>query len=70
MKIQDGIFFILLIVIALFKKPALLSIFGVIFLILATPLFAGWIFFTAQRLVIYAAVCFFFSIFLAPRRHS
>jgi len=56
MKPQDIGFFIVLLVLLLFKRnPRLFIVAGLVCLILSMPLFHFWIFFTAQRLVWYAA---------------
>lgn len=55
MKIQDGVFFLIFAVLFFIKKPRLLLIAGLASWILAIPLFANWIFFTAERLTWYGA---------------
>ncbi len=65
MKIQDVIFLIVLAGIILTRKPKLLVFAGLGSLILAIPLFAKWVFFTAERLTWYAAG--FFLIFTLYR---
>lgn len=56
MKLQDAVFFIIfLILIFLKKSPKTFIMLGLICFILAVPLFAFWVFFTAERLVWYAA---------------
>jgi len=62
MKIQDLGFLLILAGLFYFRKIRLISLTGIICLILAMPLFAFWVFFTAQRLVIYAAVLFAISL--------
>jgi len=62
MKIQDILFFLVLVVLVVLRKPRLFVWMGLISLILAIPLFATWIFFTAERLTWYAAA--FFLIFI------
>lgn len=57
MKPQDIGFFVALVVLALVKKPKLFLIAGLASWVLAMPLFARWIFFTAERLTWYGA-CF------------
>jgi len=65
MKPQDLIFiFVLIVLMIFFRKPKLFVAVGLACLILSIPLFAFWIFFTAQRLTYYAAAFFFFSIIL------
>ncbi|MDP3998024.1 MAG: hypothetical protein Q8P89_00200 [bacterium] len=58
MKPQDVIFFVLLAVAIGFKSPRLSVGLGITCLLLAIPLFAKWVFFTAERLVWYAAAFF------------
>ena len=62
MKLQDLFFVVVLIFLLLLKKPRLFVWAGLASLILAIPLFARWIFFTAERLTWYAAA--FLLIFL------
>lgn len=64
MKIQDLIFLIIFILVLLKRDSRLSTIAGIICLILSIPLFAFWIFFTAQHLVWYAAGFFLLSIVL------
>lgn len=55
MKPQD-IIFIIVFLIVVFKRSFKLSVsLGLACLILSIPLFANWVFFTAQRLTYYAA---------------
>lgn len=65
MKIQDLSFLVILGLILLGRKPKLLVWFGLGSLILAIPLFAKWIFFTAERLTWYAAGFFFLFILIS-----
>lgn len=55
MKPQDVIFVIVLLALLFKKKSQWLTIAGLLCLVLSIPLFASWIFFTAERLVYYAA---------------
>lgn len=67
MKPQDIAFFIVILVLLLikrFRKPNIFTLSGIICLILAMPLFAFWVFFTAQHLVWYAAGFFLVAIIL------
>lgn len=64
MKFQDIIFLIIFILVILKKDSRLSTLAGIICLILSIPLFAVWIFFTAQHLVWYAAAFFLLSIIL------
>lgn len=62
MKPQD-IAFLIVFLIVLFKRSFKLSVgLGLACLILAIPLFANWIFFTAQRLTYYAAAFIFLAV--------
>lgn len=53
MKTQDIVFFVALLL--LLKKPGWLLWIGLGCFVLAIPLFAQWIFFTAERLTWYGA---------------
>jgi len=64
MKLQDIIFLAIFILVLLKRDSRLSTIAGIICLVLAIPLFAFWIFFTAQHLVWYSATFFFLSIVL------
>ena len=59
MKPQDIVFVIVLLGLLFIRKPKLFEIVGLFCLILAMPLFAKWIFFTAQRLVMYGGAFIF-----------
>jgi len=63
MKIQDLLFFITIFIFIFFvKKPKISTITGLACLIAAMPLFAKWVFFTAERLTWYAAGFFLVTI--------
>lgn len=62
MKIQDLGFLIIFLAILWTKNDRLATLTGLLCLILAIPLFSFWVFFTAQRLVMYAAAFFLLSI--------
>lgn len=62
MKPQDVIFIILFGMLLVARKPHLFVYAGLGSLVLAIPLFATWVFFTAQRLTWYAAA--FFGMFI------
>jgi hypothetical protein len=62
MKIQDIVFIIIVVGLFLFKKKELFVWTGIVCLSCSIPLFAKWIFFTAERLTWYAVA--FFLIFL------
>jgi len=55
MKPQDIIFVIVLVGLIALRKPKILVTVGLACLMFSIPLFAFWIFFTAERLVYYAA---------------
>lgn len=61
MKPQDLVFIVILGVLVAFRKPTFLVFAGLLCIILAIPLFHFWVFFTAQRLIMYAAGFFFVS---------
>jgi hypothetical protein len=64
MKPQDIIFFLVLIFF-IWKHNARLATFaGLVCLVISIPLFAKWVFFTAERLVWYAAAFFLLAIIL------
>lgn len=58
MKIQDLIFIVIFLAVLISRKERLAVVVGLFALILSMPFFAFWIFFTAQRLVMYAAAFF------------
>ena len=62
MKPQDLFFFAVLLVLLGLRKPVYLVWAGLGCLALAIPLFAKWVFFTAERLTWYAAA--FFLVFI------
>ena len=62
MKAQDLIFLITILFIAWRRSSQLTIIIGLACLILAIPLFGFWIFFTAERLTMYAAGFFLLAI--------
>lgn len=64
MKPQDIGFFLVLIALILTKKPRLFLIAGLVSWVLAIPLFAMWIFFTAERLTWYGAAFILASLLL------
>lgn len=55
MKPQDIAFILSLAPLYLVKRPVLFVWAGLVSLLLAIPLFASWVFFTAERLTWYAA---------------
>jgi len=70
MKIQDLIFGIVFLLITWKRNTKLAVLAGLSCLLLAMPLFKFWVFFTAERLVRYAAGFFLITIilFLIPER--
>jgi len=64
MKPQDILFIIFLLGLFFFRKPRILVWAGLVCLFLSIPLFAHWVFFTAERLVMYAAGFLFVAILL------
>lgn len=67
MKPQDIVFFavlIVLLVIPKLRKPNIFVVLGLACLVVAMPLFAFWIFFTAQHLVWYSLGFFLIAIIL------
>lgn len=64
MKLQDLIFIVMLIFLIIKQNTKWFISTGLIFLVLSIPLFAFWIFFTAQRFIVYAWLFIFLGIFL------
>jgi len=64
MKPQDILFIVALIILLWKANAKFLVGIGLLCLVLAIPLFHFWIFFTAERLVWYAAAFFFVGICL------
>lgn len=62
MKIQDIVPLFLVAVLLWKRNPYYLVAAGLGFLIIALPLFASWVFFTAQHLSYYAGFCFLLAI--------
>lgn len=58
MKIQDIGFISVLLLAVYSRKPQMFLYLGIICIALSIPLFSLWIFFTAERLIWYAALCF------------
>lgn len=67
MKIQDLVFFATIFVLLWSKCPKLFVFAGLASLVIAIPLFGFWVFFTAERLVWYAAGFFFIFILFSLR---
>jgi predicted branched-subunit amino acid permease len=68
MKIQDALFITIFIILLRRRDTRAFVWAGLISLLVAIPLFSGWIFFTAERLTWYAAGFFFISIAFSLRR--
>jgi len=64
MKPQDIAFFIGALAVIVLRKPKIAALLGLISLIIAVPLFAKWVFFTAERLTYYAAGFFLVAIII------
>lgn len=64
MKPQDIIFLLVLLGIIFRRDARLAAFFGIFSLIVSMPLFAFWIFFTAERLTWYAGAFFLVAIIL------
>lgn len=62
MKIQDILFIISFFILVLVRKPRASALIGILCLVIAIPLFAKWVFFTAERLTWYAGAFFLLSI--------
>ncbi|HUD20141.1 MAG TPA: hypothetical protein VMR81_06895 [Patescibacteria group bacterium] len=54
MKIQDLGFFVIFIILFSARKPKWFVYAGLLCLLVAIPLYAKWVFFTGERLVLYA----------------
>ncbi len=67
MKFQDLIFLIVFLAVVLKRDSRLSTIAGIVCLALSIPLFALWVFFTAQHLVWYASAFFLLSVVLLLR---
>ena len=70
MKIQDIGFFIILGILLIFRKRKWMVFAGLFSLLVSIPLFAKWVFFTAERLTWYAATFFLVALImnLIPER--
>jgi hypothetical protein len=62
MKPQDILFFLVVLILIYKHNSRFTALIGLFCLIFSIPLFAKWVFFTAERLTWYAAACFFLSI--------
>lgn len=71
MKIQDTLFLVALVILLALRKQRYFVFAGLGSLTLAIPLFAGWVFFTAERLTWYAAGFFLiYLLFSLVRPHT
>jgi predicted membrane protein len=57
MKPQDIVFFIVVAVLLWYRRPQLFIVTAIISMVMSAVLFHQWVFFTAQRLMWYAAAC-------------
>jgi hypothetical protein len=64
MKFQDIIFLVIFFLVLLKRDSRIATLAGITCLVLSIPLFALWVFFTAEHLVWYAAGFFLVSIVL------
>lgn len=64
MKPQDILFLVIIAGLLLKRSPRYFVIAGLAMLFLSIPLFAKWIFFTAERLTWYAALCMLIAVIL------
>jgi len=64
MKIQDIVLVLLIAILLWRRNPYYLVTAGLGLLVVSMPLFATWVFFTAERFTYYAGVCFLLAIFL------
>ncbi len=58
MKLQDIVFFVVLAFLLYKRSPRLMADLGIILLLLSIPLYAKWVFFTAERFTWYGAAFF------------
>ncbi len=65
MKVQDIVFFAVFAFLVLKRNPSFAVVAGLTSLAISIPLFAFWIFFTAERLIYYAAGFFLLGIILS-----
>jgi len=64
MKPQDLVFLFAVAFLLWKRNPRYFVIAGLTMLTVAIPLFAKWIFFTAERLTMYAAACMLIAVIL------
>ncbi len=71
MKAQDILFFVVLVLLVILRKPRYFVVAGLACLAFSIPLFAMWVFFTAEHLIWYAAAFFFiFVLFSLLQSHK
>lgn len=70
MKAQDILFFLIFLFLLYKRNSKWATGTGLVCLVLSIPLFAMWVFFTAERLTWYAAGFFLLAIFLSFLRLS
>lgn len=63
-KPQDLAFLLTLVLLFIKRDPKFFAIAGLVSIILSIPLFYKWVFFTAERLVVYAFIFFLVSVLL------
>ena len=64
MKLQDIVFLFVFLFLLWKRHVRLLAIVGMVCVVVAIPLFAKWVFFTAERLTWYAALFFLAALIL------
>jgi hypothetical protein len=64
MKPQDLVFIIVVALLLFIRKPRYAVLLGSVCLVIAIPLFHFWVFFTAERLTMYAAGFYLVAIIL------
>lgn len=64
MKPQDILFIFVILILLWRKNPKYCVFAGILCLMLAIPLFQLWVFFTAERLVLYALILFLIAVLL------
>lgn len=70
MKIQDVAFLVVLALLIVKRNPKLATLCGLSCLVFSIPLFSFWVFFTAERLVWYAAAFFGLAIIFYLKRNN
>ena len=70
MKVKDIIFIIIFLFFIYKHNPKLFIWSGLFCLVLSIPLFAFWVFFTAERLVWYASIFLFVAVLLLIKNNK